>query len=169
MDWVVVLAPLLLVPIVFLFAFVGCAPDEPTGLFGSGWSQPVTLHFPDGLSPDASILDFFCSIEGKPQQGSSIHRDTMSSPDFFTAPNPLTTMLHADADDISQQNQNFTIRCNASCTLLDKNNASLIAQKDGTTFFDFKGTEEWRFSLAKSPAPSGNPDHGRFFLKGGAN
>jgi hypothetical protein len=57
-DWFVLLVPFALLPVVLLFAFVGCQvffPVDPYVPSGSYWPM-VGLHYPPGLQTDVDTL-----------------------------------------------------------------------------------------------------------------
>src|SRR5262245_53362780 len=78
MDWFVVLAPLLLFPVVFLFAFVGCWEEEVSLGSVTGWQQGVILEW-KGLPANADRLTFSCHIATK-SEGASASRNSTTTP-----------------------------------------------------------------------------------------
>src|SRR5262245_52018756 len=159
MNWFVALAPLLLLPIVFLFAFVGCLDGEESLGSVTGWDQGVILEW-NGLPANADRLTFSCHIATKPA-GASASRNSTTTPPLAPTDSLAIKLLVAYADEI-----NGLFHCTASCELVAKDGAGADldlmdpdpARRTITKNFP-PGITEWQFDLVPS---SGQP--GKFQL-----
>jgi hypothetical protein len=147
MNWFVVLAPLLLLPIVFLFAFVGCLDGEESLGSVTGWDQGVILEW-NGLPANAERLTFSCHIATK-SEGVSEWRNSATTPPLAPTDSPAIKLLVAHADEI-----NGLFHCTASCELVAKDGAGADldlmdpdpARRTITKNFP-PGITEWHFGL----------------------
>ena len=152
MDWLVVLAPLLLLPIVFLFVFVGCGLEDHGELCGDGgWEQSVTLNC-EGLPANVKSLLFRCRLFDK-TEGDFVELTKSNTPDF-TQLKSVPAKLHVTKEDVT----NGTFHCVASCDLRDENDNSLMAPGSDVSAKVFPaGLTDWPFHLGPAFPVAGQP------------
>src|SRR5262245_30105384 len=110
MDWFVVLAPLLLLPVVVLFAFVACLDGEESLGSVTGWDQAVILAW-SGLPAKADQLTFTCRLTTQTTGVSETRNPTTTPP--LIATDKLTIKLPVSNDDMA----NGMFHCVGTCTL----------------------------------------------------
>jgi len=152
MDWFSVLAPLLLLPIAFLFVFVGCSLQD----FGTAYLN-VTLVWKPPLGADVAKLQAVAS-------GYILaHYKAVQNPDTGTDPNPndgqnlrqLNLTLSEDTDDEGDLPNDFeTIVCSLQVSLFDAQGKELLRSdgKPKVPYHEKSGTlsadgDQWCFQL----------------------
>jgi hypothetical protein len=116
-DWYMLFAPLILLPVFLLFAFLGCGLDEE----GGAPPLTVTLRWPKSLGSDAVKLTFSATthFEGEqPPQTESVTTTFLEPPPGESFPGELNACcFHYSTDEM--------ITCNVVCTVFDKDGNSI--------------------------------------------
>jgi hypothetical protein len=151
-EWYILLAPLVMLPVLLLFAFVGCGVDTS----GGAPLLTVTLRWEKSLGPDAVKVTF--RVETTTSNGLNFQKQNTST--TFLEPSPEETFPKDLTFSGFSYGSTDPILCEVFCSVLDKDDKlitnkidpithepetdPLFAKHEGTT--DSDGTH-WLFVL----------------------
>ena len=141
LDWYMLLAPLLVLPIILLFAFVGCSLEDT----GEAEGLAIVLQWKNDLGPDVSKISVravinsntYTNKEGTKETSSpeSLHGATPDAPSGLVIPFP-------------KQSPEY-VACDLYCTFFDMSGEFTIwGFKEGVPGGEGRA---WDFELLQSP------------------